>query len=141
MPDEYTEIINELPADLGLRPRIAPWAGSVEQGATAVEALLDKHELRRVVLLGCGVGATVALRIAAAQPGRVSHLVLAFPAPLRRRLMFRKSDHQSVSTPTLTITGSDAPAAAEHATIPGATRRTFTTHPREVAELLSVFLR
>lgn len=79
LPDAYTEIINTLPAELELRPRIAPWAGSVTTGIAAVETLLDKHELRRVVLLGTGVGAAVAVRSALAQPRRVSHLILAFP--------------------------------------------------------------
>lgn len=81
LPDTFTDAVNALPRELGLRPRIAPWSGTVDQGVTAVESLLDREELRRVILIGAGRGAEVALRIAAAQPRRVARLVLDSPVP------------------------------------------------------------
>lgn len=77
LPDVFTEVVNALPA--GLKPRIAPWSGTVGQGQEDVEKLLDKHELRRIILVGGGRGAAVALRIAQAQPNRITHLVLDTP--------------------------------------------------------------
>ena len=77
LPDVFTEVVNALPA--GLKPRIAPWSGTVGQGQEDVEKLLDKHELRRIILVGGGRGAAVALRIARDQPGRITHLVLDTP--------------------------------------------------------------
>ncbi|WP_225213585.1 alpha/beta fold hydrolase [Corynebacterium gallinarum] len=77
LPDVFTEVVNALPADL--KPRIAPWSGTVGRGQEDVEKLLDKHELRRIILVGGGRGAAVALRVAQAQPGRITHLVLDTP--------------------------------------------------------------
>lgn len=77
LPDVFTEVVNALPA--GLKPRIAPWSGTVGRGQEDVEKLLDKHELRRIILVGGGRGAAVALRVAQAQPGRITHLVLDTP--------------------------------------------------------------
>lgn len=77
LPDVFTEVVNALPADL--KPRIAPWSGRVGRGQEDVEKLLDKHELRRIILVGGGRGAAVALRVAQAQPGRITHLVLDTP--------------------------------------------------------------
>lgn len=80
MPDAFTEVVNSLPVGRGLKPRIAPWSGGEEEGQGNVEALLDKHELRRVILVGSGRGAAVALRVAQQQPQRITHLVLDTPA-------------------------------------------------------------
>ena len=80
MPDAFTEVVNALPAGMGLKPRIAPWSGGEEEGQGTVEELLDKHELRRVILVGSGRGAALALRIAQQQPRRITHLVLDTPA-------------------------------------------------------------
>ncbi len=77
LPDTFTGVVNALPA--GLTPRIAPWEGGIEVGQGIVEKLLDKHELRRIILVGGGRGAAVALRIAQAQPNRITHLVLDTP--------------------------------------------------------------
>lgn len=77
LPDVFTEVVNALPADL--KPRIAPWSGTVGRGQEDVEKLLDKHELRRIILVGGGRGAAVALRVAQEQPGRITHLVLDTP--------------------------------------------------------------
>lgn len=77
LTDAFAEVVNMLPA--GVKPRIAPWEGPVESGQSDVEKLLDKHELRRIILVGGGRGAAVALRIAQAQPGRITHLVLDSP--------------------------------------------------------------
>src|SRR5699024_10065433 len=77
LPDVFTEVVNAVPADL--KPRIAPWSGTVGRGQEDVEKLLDKHGLRRIILVGGGRGAAVALRVAQAQPGRITHLVLDTP--------------------------------------------------------------
>ena len=79
LPDAFTDAVNALPRDLALRPRIAPWSGTVDQGTADVEGLLDREELRRIILVGAGRGAAVALRIAATQPHRVTGLVLDSP--------------------------------------------------------------
>lgn len=79
LPDAFTEVVNALPPGRGLKPRIAPWGGGVEEGRESVEKLLDKHELRRIILIGGGRGAAVALRVAQAQPNRITHLVLDTP--------------------------------------------------------------
>ena len=78
LTDAFAEVVNMLPA--GVKPRIAPWEETAEAGQAHVENLLDKHELRRIILVGGGRGAAVALRIAQAQPGRITHLVLDSPA-------------------------------------------------------------
>lgn len=77
LSDAFMDVVNALPA--GLKPRIAPWEGTVADGQEIVETLLDKHELRRIILVGGGRGAAVALRIAQAQPKRITHLVLDTP--------------------------------------------------------------
>ncbi|BAU97092.1 hypothetical protein N24_2830 [Corynebacterium suranareeae] len=79
MPDVFTDVVNELPSGLGLKPRIVPWSGSVSQGVKAVESILDREEIRRVILVGAGTGAGVALTIAQNQPRRVERLVLDSP--------------------------------------------------------------
>ena len=76
-PDEFTEVVNEIPA--GIKPRIVPWSGSVSAGVQAVESILDREEIRRVILVGAGTGAGVALEIAKNQPRRVERLVLDSP--------------------------------------------------------------
>lgn len=76
-PDEFTEVVNEIPT--GIKPRIVPWSGSVSAGVQAVESILDREEIRRVILVGAGTGAGVALEIAKNQPRRVERLVLDSP--------------------------------------------------------------
>ncbi|ANE04909.1 alpha/beta fold hydrolase [Corynebacterium crudilactis] len=77
MPDAFTDVVNELPP--GIKPRIVPWSGSVADGVQAVESILDREEIRRVILVGAGTGAGVALQIARNQPRRVERLVLDSP--------------------------------------------------------------
>src|SRR5699024_2988352 len=77
LPDVFTEVVNALAADL--KPRIAAWSVSVGRGQEAVDKLLGKRALRRIILVGGGRGAAVALRVAQAQPGRITHLVRDTP--------------------------------------------------------------
>lgn len=114
MPDTWTDVIRAFPA--GWKPWLPnPVAGSLE-------SYLDKHELRKVVLVGHGTGALAALALARSQPQRVSRLVLAdLPdtAPTRRAVkllpgfLFRRkqevldslaqAENLDVAMPTLLI--------------------------------------
>ncbi|GAB2510618.1 Haloalkane dehalogenase [Corynebacterium atrinae] len=81
MPDTFTGIVQELPAD------VKPWlpnlaVGSINDQCRTLEDYLDRHELRSVILFGHGTGALVAAQLALAQPNRVSRLLLS-DAPLR----------------------------------------------------------
>ncbi|MCK2199981.1 alpha/beta fold hydrolase [Corynebacterium callunae] len=82
MPDVFTEVVNEISPELGLKPRIMPWSGSLDDGIRAVESYLDREEIRKVVLVAAGSGAGVALKIAAQQPQRVEKLILDSPLVL-----------------------------------------------------------
>lgn len=90
-PDSWTGVVRSLPG------AVKPWLpnlgrGSFEEQRTAVEAFLDKNELRRVILVGHGLGAVIAGAVAAAQPQRVTGLVLSQPqlffdpAQIRRQI-------------------------------------------------------
>lgn len=81
MPDTYTGVVQELPAD------VTPWlpnlsVGSIDDQCRTLEDYLDRHELRSVILFGHGTGALVAAQFALAQPNRVTRLLLS-DAPLR----------------------------------------------------------
>ncbi len=123
LPDVFADSVNSLPSDLGLRPRIAPWSGGVEAGVVGVEKLLDKHELRRIVIVGAGMGAAVALRIAQTQPRRITHLVLDSPLialdpktmkgvgralKLMPGFMFRKASKQELLSQVDDISGQNS---------------------------------
>lgn len=77
MPDAFTDVVNELPA--GIKPRIVPWSGSVANGVQAVETILDREEIRQVILVGAGSGSAVAVHLARTQPRRVERLILDSP--------------------------------------------------------------
>lgn len=77
MPDAFTDVVNELPA--GIKPRIVPWRGSVANGVQAVETILDREEIRQVILVGAGSGSAVAVHLARTQPRRVERLILDSP--------------------------------------------------------------
>ncbi len=77
-PDSWTGVVRSLPAE------VKPWLpnlgrGGVEEQRAAVESFLDRNELRRVVLVGHAMGAVTAVAVAAAQPQRVTGLVLSQP--------------------------------------------------------------
>lgn len=78
MPDSYTGVVQALPAGITPKlPHLGP--GTPAEQQRAVEAFLDRNELRRVALAGHGTGALVAAGLAVAQPTRVSHLILSEP--------------------------------------------------------------
>ncbi|MFP7365973.1 alpha/beta hydrolase [Corynebacterium callunae] len=79
MPDTFTEVVNEISPALGLKPRIIPWSGSLDEGVRAVESYLDREEIRRVVLFAGGSGAAVALKISVNNPKRVEKLIVDSP--------------------------------------------------------------
>lgn len=92
-PDSWTGVVRSLSG------AVKPWLPNLGRGGlgeqrAAVEAFLDKNELRRVVLVGHGMGAVVAVAVAAAQPQRITGLVLSQPqlffdpAQIRRRIRF-----------------------------------------------------
>ncbi|AGF73481.1 alpha/beta fold hydrolase [Corynebacterium halotolerans] len=77
-PDSWTGVVRSLPGE------VKPWLpnlgrGSFEEQRAAVEAFLDKNELRRVALVGHAMGAVAAVAVAAAQPQRITGLVLSQP--------------------------------------------------------------
>ncbi|ALC06811.1 hypothetical protein CDES_12315 [Corynebacterium deserti GIMN1.010] len=98
MPDAFTDVVNELPRDL--KPRIVPWSGSVDQGVATVEGILDREEIRKVILVGAGTGAAVALKIARSQPRRVERLVLDSPL-----ISFDQKQLQGMSTALKMVPG------------------------------------
>lgn len=78
MPDSFTGVVQALPAGITPKlPHLGP--GTPAEQQRAVEAFLDRNELRRVALAGHGTGALVAAGLAVAQPTRVSHLILSEP--------------------------------------------------------------
>ncbi|MDO5669368.1 MAG: hypothetical protein Q4G50_05145 [Corynebacterium sp.] len=124
MPDTWTEVIRLLPADL--KPRLPNLM------ADKLESYLDKHELRRVVLVGHGTGALAALELARSQPQRVSHLVLAgLPDSRVGKFLLRRRgiDVQDlqVAMPTLLI---DAPYDNDPAGFVAEIRSFLASHTR-----------
>lgn len=79
LADAYTDVVNSLPGDLELRPRIIPWSGGLTGSQMEVEKTLDKHELRQVTLVAGGYAAHVALMVAASQPPRINRVILVSP--------------------------------------------------------------
>jgi 3-oxoadipate enol-lactonase len=104
--DSWDGVIAALPAHYACLAYDARGAGlsekpaqqpTVETLATDLAALLDALAIRRpVVLAGCAVGAAVAIRFAADQGARASHLVLLAPAtgiaPERRAALLDLAD-------------------------------------------------
>lgn len=77
-PDTWVGVLNELPNTV--KPWLPNLGGTTLSGQlNAAENYLDKQELRSVVLVGHGSGASVALMLAAQQPQRVTALVLSSP--------------------------------------------------------------
>lgn len=74
LPDEWSGVINALPAEISARP-----VANTGQPLELIEETLDKHELRNVDIVAYSGGAIVAGLFAARQPQRVGRLILVDP--------------------------------------------------------------